>query len=103
MSAITVKEAMKFFYSYGLKWDEKLVQEWMNDPHTKITSNQACEDDLHRFNDWCKWKDTAYEEGIDDQTKIANLLEEINDLKSEISSLKTEQEDLKEQLGIMPF
>ncbi|WP_269431571.1 hypothetical protein [Bacillus sp. SA1-12] len=31
---------------------------------------------------------TAYEEGIDDQSKIARLLEEVAELKSEISFKK---------------
>lgn len=103
MSAFTAKEAMEYFYSYGLRWDEKSVQEWMNDPTTKITSNQVCEDDLYRFNDWCRWKGTAYEEGIDDQTKITRLINEINELNSEIAVLETEKRDLKWHLEDLPF
>lgn len=48
-------------------------------------------------------KGTAYEEGIDDQTKIARLLEEVNELKSDISLLNKEQEQLDNRLGIKPF
>lgn len=36
---------------------------------TKHTSNQVSEDDLYRFNEWCRWKGTAYEERIGDQAK----------------------------------
>ncbi|MGG1815094.1 hypothetical protein ABDI16_24120, partial [Cytobacillus firmus] len=60
-------------------------------------------DDLYYFNEWCRWKGTPYEEGIDDQTKIARLLEEINDLQSEVSALKKEKENLELRLGINPF
>jgi hypothetical protein len=88
MSAFTAKEATTFFLSYGLKCDEKLVKEWLNDMVTKNKRNQVSEDDLYRFNEWCRWKGTACEEGIDDQTKIARLVEEINALKCEIASLK---------------
>lgn len=48
-------------------------------------------------------KGTAYEEGIDDQTKIARLLEEVNGLKSEIAVLKKEKEQLEDRLGVTPF
>ncbi len=104
MSILALSKAIKYFHSYGIKCEEKLVEEWLNNPSTsKDLKDNFCEKDLYDFNDWCRWKGTAYEEGIDDQTKIARLLEEISSLKNEIAALKIEKVDLEEQLGVMPF
>lgn len=103
MPPFTAKEATAFFRTY-MKCDEKLVQEWLEDKHTiHIGSPIVTEDNLYQFNDWCRLKGTAYEEGIDDQTKIARLLKEIDGLKREITTLEKEKVKLEEQLGIMPF
>ncbi|GGK09462.1 hypothetical protein GCM10007063_34930 [Lentibacillus kapialis] len=103
MRSFTAKEATKFFHSYELKCNENLVQEWMNRKSTKHIGSQVTEDDVWEFTEWWGRKDTAYEEGIDDQTKINRLLEEITRLKKEKSSLEKEKTDLELQLGIMPF
>jgi hypothetical protein len=103
MGVSRLKETIKFFRSYGLKYDEKLIEEWLKTIATKDLTYQVCEDDLYEFNEWYRWKGTAYEEGIDDQTKIARLLEEIGELRSEISLLKKEKELLEDNLGIIPF
>lgn len=103
MSAFTAMEITEFFDSYGSMCDEKLVQEWMDDPNTRIINNPICEDDLHRFNDWYRWKGTAYETGINDQTKIARLLEEITKLKKEIEALEEVNRELDEHIdGFFP-
>lgn len=106
MGTFTVKEATEFFHSYEMKCDEKDVEEWMNDPYTK-RKIQNCkhvdEGDLYDFSEWLRWKGTAYEYGIDDQTKIARLLKEIDGLKDQIEALEKEKESLEDQLGIMPF
>jgi hypothetical protein len=103
MSVLGLKEITKFFRSYGLKCEEKLIEEWLKTSTTKDLTNQVCEDDLYEFNEWNRWKGTAYEEGIDDQTKIARLLKEMDELRSEISLLKKEKELLEDKLGIIPF
>jgi len=104
MSRIPLTETIKFFRSYGVKCDEKWVEEWLNvTSHTRDVNHQIGEEDLYEFNEWCRWKDTAYEKGLDDQTKIERLLEEIADLKSEISLLKKEKEELENQLGMNIF
>jgi hypothetical protein len=104
MSVLALTETIKFFRSYGVKCDKKVVEEWLQSTLiTKDGSNRVCEEDLYEFNEWCRWKGTAYEKGIDDQTKIARLLEEINGLKGEISALEKEKEDLEKQLGVTPF
>jgi hypothetical protein len=48
-------------------------------------------------------KGTAYEEGIDDQTKIAHLTEERDELKRKIETLEMEKRVLEELVGIQPF
>ncbi|MGU4885134.1 hypothetical protein MAY10_25095, partial [Escherichia coli] len=97
-------KTINFFRSYGLKCEDKLVEEWLNATSiTKDFNDQVCEDDLYEFNDWCSLKGTAYEEGIVDQTKIARLLEEVNGLKSEIALLKKDKEELEDRLGVTPF
>lgn len=104
MSVLALTQAAKFFRSYGIKCNEKLIEEWLNTPsNRKGLSESIGEDDLYDFNEWCRWQGTAYEEGIDDQTKIARLLEEIKDLEHEVSALKKEKEDLELRLGINPF
>lgn len=103
MRSFTAKEATKFFHSYELKCNENLVQEWMNKKSIKHIGSQVTEDDVWEFTEWWRRKGTAYEEGIDDQTKINRLLEEITRLKKEKSSLEKKKTDLELQLGIMPF
>ncbi|MFZ3591887.1 hypothetical protein ACOI1C_22440 [Bacillus sp. DJP31] len=95
-------EAMSFFRSYGLKVEESLIKEWVltND---NAKNHQMKEEDIYLFNEWCRWKGTAYEEGIDDQIKIERLLEEIRILKIDKESLKKENDRLEEHLGIYPF
>jgi len=61
---------------------------------------QVIEDDLYRNNDWCRVKGTHYEEGIDDKTKIARLLEEVASLKKQVEQLKSEKLILEAQLEI---
>lgn len=101
MGQFSVSEATKFFRTYGLKCNEELVQEWLD--NTESISSQVCEDDFYHFNDWYRWKGTAYEEGIDDQTKIARLVNEIKELRSEIALLKKQRDDSNRQEGDMPF
>gem|GEM_PF-3623865 len=103
MRSFTAKEATKFFHSYEVKCDEKLVQEWLDSKSTEHIGDQVTEDDVWEFTEWWSLKGTAYEEGIDEQTKINRLLEEIIRLKEEISSLKEENTNLEIQMGIMPF
>ena len=101
-----VSRAIKFLRSYGVKGEDndKFVEEWLNsNPARKELGEDFCEDDLYDFNDWCKWKGTAYEKGIDDQTKMERLLEEISELKNEINALRGENNELEARLRINSF
>lgn len=100
MSVLNAEAVIQFFKTYAFRVDEDLVREWVaeNNRNTSFTcgTRQVAEADLYRFNDWCFAKGTAYEEGIDDKTKIARLLEEVSALKKEIKSLKDERFSSKE-------
>ena len=75
----------------------------MNDPNTRFINNPIDEDDLYRFKDWYRWKGTAYETGIDDQTRIARLLEEITKLNKEIEASEGIIRELDEHIeGFFP-
>lgn len=91
MTRFTVREATTFFRSYEVKCEEKLVQEWMDSIDLDDDTQPLSEEDLHEFNEWRRWKGTAYEEGIDDQTKIARLIEENRALMIEVELLKKEK------------
>ncbi|KGA96884.1 hypothetical protein BALCAV_0213390 [Alkalihalobacillus alcalophilus ATCC 27647 = CGMCC 1.3604] len=103
MNLLNAEEAVQFFNSYGLKVDEKSVKEWIKDMEMKAPANKnrpMIEEDLHCYNHWCFVRGTAYEEGIDDTTKIERLVEENFLLKKEIEKLKKEQDLLEEALGM---
>lgn len=103
MKVLNVEEAIRFFRSYGVK-DEKTIKEWVEENNKKADpareSQPIDEWDLHDFNDWCSVKGTAYEPGIDDQTRITRLFEEITFLKKEIEELRAENYHLQKLLGI---
>ncbi len=103
MSLINAEEAIRFFYSYGLRVDQNSVKEWVKETnkkaHKTVEIRTVVEDDLLRYNDWCLIKGTAYEQGIDDTTKIARLLEENDLLKKEVEKLKNENQRLEDLLG----
>jgi len=64
---------------------------------------KICLRDLLQFIESLQWEGTAYEEGIDDKTKIKRLLEEITELKLQIEVLEKKNEELNAKLGIPPF
>jgi len=107
VSTLLVKEVVRFFRSYGLKYETELVEEWMSTdplvPEVDSNSHKISEEYIHRFNDWLKWKGTAFEEGIDNETKINRLLEENNSLRKQIESLQKEKAELEDRLGTLPF
>jgi len=104
MSILIVEEAIRFFKSYGFRVDEKSVREWVTEINKKAnpthTRRQIVEEDLYRYYDWLCVKGTAYEEGIDDKTKINRLLDEVSYLRKENERLKDEKRHLEDQMSI---
>ncbi len=104
MSLLNTEEAIRFFNSYGFRVDEGSVKEWVEENNKRANSmgeiRPIVEDDLYRYNDWCYVKGTAYEEGIDDKTKIKRLLEDVSLLKKEVKSLKEQKRHLEDLLGM---
>ncbi|WP_456276503.1 hypothetical protein [Bacillus sp. AK128] len=106
MKRLEAVETMIFFRSYGVKCEENLVQQWLIESQTERKSSVS-EEDLYQFNEWCRWKGTPYEEGIDEKTKMDRLLEENKNLKNEIRNLRNEKARIIEQLEVhlekLPF
>lgn len=104
---ITVEGVSDFFRSYELECDEKLISEWMEkSPVGRDLVERGHEIDewhMYNFQDWWSIKGTAYEEGIDDQTKIIRLLDEIAYLKQKNLELQFENSTLLDKLDYLPF
>ncbi|MBC2724325.1 MAG: hypothetical protein HGJ97_16940 [Desulfosporosinus sp.] len=104
MRVLNAEEAIRFFKTYGFRVDEASVREWVKENNKK--ANTACEscpideEDLHSYDYWRFEKGTAYEDGIDDKTKIARLLNEVSKLKKEVEQLKDEKQHLENLLGL---
>lgn len=104
---ITAKEANRFFRSHEVKCDEDLVSEWMDKcpvgRKLRDFKDEVDEWDMYNFSDWSRLYGTAYEEGIDDQTKIARLIEEIAHLRKKNEELQLENFELVSKFDILPF
>ncbi|MGM0838328.1 MAG: hypothetical protein ACQEV7_19520 [Bacillota bacterium] len=85
MSVYNAEEAIQFFLTYGFRVDEELVNEWVTEKNRNVSltgeNRQIVEADLYSYNEWCLVKGTAFEEGIDDETRITRLLEEVSELR----------------------
>jgi hypothetical protein len=105
MSKISADEVFQFIHSYVWKVDQSEVEQWLReDPLVQADSEGIMDESwMYRFNDWRQIKGTAYEPGIDTQTKINRLLEEVDRLKQEIEELKEKNLRLEKQLGIEPI
>jgi hypothetical protein len=104
---ITVKEATLFFRSHEVKCDEQLVGEWMDKSPVgralRDSKDEIDEWDMYNFSDWCRVYGTAYENGIDDQTKITRLLEEVAYIKQKNEELQKGNFEIISKLDILPF
>ena len=106
MTTLTIQKAINLLHSYGLLCDQDKVRQWLKEGKigSKINGTYIInEADIYDFQETLRWEGTAYENGIDDKTKISRLLEEIEQLKRQISDLQEEKEKLDDQLGITPF
>lgn len=110
---MSIGEAAYFLRSeYGMEYKDQAVTwrgvaEWVEQGLIKATgtkNHQAIErKDLEEFVENSRWEGTAYEKGIDDQTKIERLLEEVMELKRENNRLYKENTDYALKLGIGDF
>ncbi|MBS4219544.1 hypothetical protein KHA96_15575 [Bacillus sp. FJAT-49711] len=103
MSRYTVEEITKFFHSHEVKCQSSDVQKWINKTGGPSNDEELTDWDMFDFSEWWSYQGTAYEDGIDDKTKIARLLEEIEDLKREKYKLMDEINTLEQRLDILPF
>ena len=107
---LTVKEATGFLNDHHITSSEQMVRRWLRQGKIKGVRSEnrkvgwrICTRDLIAFMESLQWAGSAYEEGIDDKTKIDRLLDEISELKAQIKELQTENYQLKDKLGIPPF
>lgn len=111
--AMSIEEAASFLRSeYGMEYKDesvtsKKVAEWVEQGLIKATGDRnhiAIKlEDLEEFVEDCQWEGTPYEKGIDDQTKIERLLEEVMELKRENIRLQEENAEYALKLGIGYF
>jgi hypothetical protein len=107
MTKLTVQETTVLFHSYGLKCNQNTVEHWIAIEKLKGTKSGMSyiidEKDAYEFLYDYRYEGTAYERGIDVQTKIHRLEQEISALNDEKEKLREIVLDLKIQLGIEPF
>ncbi len=107
---LTVKDACGILNNHHIDCSEQMLRRWLRQGRIKGMRSEnrkegwrVCEVGLYHFMEALSWEGTAYEEGIDDTTKIKRLLEEIAELKLQIEALEKENEELNAKLGIPPF
>ncbi|MBW8352164.1 hypothetical protein K0H71_22470 [Bacillus sp. IITD106] len=103
MGRYTVEEITAFFHSHEVKCLQTDVEEWIEKTGGLSDDEELNDWDMYDFTDWWRYRGTAYEHGIDDQTKIERLLEEIEYHKREKEELRQEVNKLLDQLDILPF
>lgn len=110
---LTIEEATSVLRSnYGMESKGEritttIVTEWMEQGLKKSSGNGENRTidilDLEEFVEESKWKGTAFEKGIDEQTKIERLLDELFKLKAENERLQKENYEYALKLGIGDF
>lgn len=107
MTILTLQEATSLMHSYGIKCNQEKVQRWLDEGKLKGTKDNETYtitiDDVYNFLEDYRWAGTAFEKGIDEETRIDRFLDEIAVYRSRIEELEIENQELKNQLGIIPF
>ena len=107
MTVLNEQEATSLLHSFGIKCDKAMVKQWLIEGRIKGIENNGSylvdENEVHNFLETYMGKGTPFEKGIDNETKIKRLLEEIADYKKRIKELEQENFKLMDQLGIPPF
>lgn len=103
----TIHEVTQYFHTFGLKCDSRTVLDWISDGQLVAQDEEKGlmiqEEHIYEFLYNYRWEGTAYEQGIDDQTKIKRLEEVIRELKEENNRLRDELLNLERILGISLF
>lgn len=107
MNLLTLEESTSLLHSYGIKCNTAIVSKWISEGKIKsitkseeiLVSDEEIEDFLYLY----QWEGTAYEPGIDEQTMIARLKEEVKELRSENKRLRSENEQLRLDPEALPF
>lgn len=113
MALLTLKEALGIFLEHHITIDdvrinEQIVEEWLRGGEIQGVQQsdgswKINEDEIYRYIYALQWEGTAYEEGIDDKTKIERLYKEIYEQRKQIEKLKQENYELKVRLGVSDF
>lgn len=106
----SLREVALLMHSYGIKCNIEKVNKWIKEGKikgkVKNDDYEIEESEIYEFLEAYRWEGTAYEKGIDDNTKISRLEEEISENRKRINNLEKENKKLIEQLsafGVMPF
>lgn len=107
---LTVKEAIGLLYEYRIDHSEQMIRRWLRQGKIKgFRSTNRKEgwripaSEVWQIIEDQRWEGTAYERGIDDQTKIDRLFEEVMELRKQIEELEKENMELREKLGEVIF
>lgn len=112
---LTIEEAAPILRSdYGMEYKDRsitptIVSSWIEQGFIKAYRNGSNQDividrlDLEDFVEDSYWEGTAFEKGIDDQTKIERLIDEVRELKIENARLRKENSEYALKLGIEDF
>lgn len=103
---ISAVDAFQFIRSYGWTPEMCELEQWLHeDPLIQSNPDSVMdEDSMYRFDDWRRYKGTAYEPGIDLQEKVDRLLTEGSQMRKETEELKLKIAQLEQkQIGESPF
>lgn len=107
MKILNINEIKEIILDLGLTCDHQKVESWLSDGSIKSIQDgnvyEIIEQDIEDFVFNSLWNGSPYERGIDNETKIDRLLEEIASLKAKVSKLQDEKHELELELGKMPF
>lgn len=113
MAILNLREALAIFLEHHItindvRINEHMIEEWLREGKIKGVQTRdggwkVSEDEIDRYIYSLQWEGTAYEEGIDDKTRIDRLYKEVYELRKQIEELKHENYRLKVRLGDSEF
>lgn len=107
---LTIKEAVSVLRSYELHCSEQTLRRWLHQDRIHGTPPRNRRDGwriaptcLVEFLIECSHEGTALEYGIDDETRIERLMEEVYELRLKNEQLVNEIAELQAKLDVIPF